>query len=264
LINISHSFRSLKYILKHLFHKDTSSMALRDLIKVLLDTDRHYYIFNLIEIRREFLLRNVNNLDLSDLGAGSKTGEIKSRSISSIVKNSASNSWQCQVMFRLIKELKFTRILELGTAAGISTSYFASASTNSKVYTMEGDPGIAKIANTTFNKLLLKNIELIQGNFDHTLDETLRRIDQVDLAFLDGNHRKEATLRYFDKILTKCNENSVIIIDDNHWSAGMEEAWNIIAKHPKVKGSIDFYLFGIVFLSNNFTGKGLFLPRQLS
>jgi hypothetical protein len=58
------------------------------------------------------------------------------------------------------------------------------------------------------------------------------------LIYFDGNHQKQATLDYFDLLPTQlmilCG-----FFDDIHWSAAMEEAWEIIKLHPKVTVTID-------------------------
>jgi predicted O-methyltransferase YrrM len=68
-----------------------------------------------------------------------------------------------------------------------------------------------------------------------------------DLVFFDGNHKKEPTLSYFEQCLPHIHPGTIFLFDDIHWSAGMEEAWNIIRNHPKVRVSIDLYHLGIVF-----------------
>ena len=68
-----------------------------------------------------------------------------------------------------------------------------------------------------------------------------------DLIFIDGNHRKEPTLSYFEKLLPLVHNDSVMILDDIHWSKEMEEAWEEIKKHPSVKVTIDTFFQGFVF-----------------
>ena len=78
---------------------------------------------------------------------------------------------------------------------------------------------------------------------------------------MDGNHRKEPTLRYFRLILEKINNNSVIIVDDIHWSSEMEEAWEEIKSDPAVHMSIDLFFMGLVFFKDEFKIKQHFTIR---
>jgi len=68
-----------------------------------------------------------------------------------------------------------------------------------------------------------------------------------DLIYFDGNHQKEATLHYFEKLLPLAHNDSVFIFDDIHWSGEMEEAWEQIKAHPRVRVSVDTFYWGLVF-----------------
>ena len=68
-----------------------------------------------------------------------------------------------------------------------------------------------------------------------------------NLIYFDGNHSKKATLEYFELLLPTLTNDAVWIFDDIHWSKDMEEAWEIIKNHSKVKVTIDTFQWGIVF-----------------
>ena len=87
----------------------------------------------------------------------------------------------------------------------------------------------------------------MEGRFEDTLTVALKKLGSVDLVYIDGNHRKEALLDYFDRCLNYIHNNSVIVCDDIHASKGMEEAWNIIIQRPGVTVSLDFFYSGWVF-----------------
>ncbi len=80
-----------------------------------------------------------------------------------------------------------------------------------------------------------------------------------DLVFIDGNHTKEATLRYFEVFLKKNNKEFAILFDDIYWSKGMTEAWETIKKNKKVNLSIDFYSFGLVFIGKDISKQDIVL-----
>jgi predicted O-methyltransferase YrrM len=151
--------------------------------------------------------------------------------------------------------------LELGTSFGITSSYLAAADPNAKVYTIEGSPAIANIAQITFGRFDLKNIELVTGNFTDVLPGLLARLKTIDLAFIDGNHRKEPTLDYFQQLLKHSTPSTILIFDDIHWSAGMEEAWAEIQQHPSITLTIDLFFIGIVFLNPDINHKQQFSIR---
>jgi predicted O-methyltransferase YrrM len=98
----------------------------------------------------------------------------------------------------------------------------------------------------------LRNVEQITGHFDAELPALLKKVKQVDLAFLDGNHQLEPTLRYFEWLLSKKTSGSVFIIDDIYWSQEMKTAWETIKQHPEVRCTIDLFQFGLVFFREEF------------
>ena len=85
-------------------------------------------------------------------------------------------------------------ILELGTSLGVTSAYLASAKPDATLITMEGSASIASIAKSNLKQLNLNNVRVVEGNFDETLSNTLSNIQQIDFAFLDGNHRYQPTI----------------------------------------------------------------------
>ena len=148
------------------------------------------------------------------------------------------------VCFRVVNYFKPSTILEIGTSLGFTTSYISNANKKSKITTIEGDPTIANIAKSNFQILKLKNVEIINDNFDNILETLFKQ--KYDLVFFDGNHSKEATLRYFNWAKDNSNENTIFIFDDIYWSKGMTEAWETIKKHPQVTVTIDTFFWGFV------------------
>jgi predicted O-methyltransferase YrrM len=139
------------------------------------------------------------------------------------------------------------KIMELGTSLGITTSYLAAANPNSSVFTLEGASEVAAIAKTNFQQLGLGNVQIVIGNFDHTLAALLNNLDYLDFVFVDGNHRYEPTLQYFQQLKPKMRAHSILIFDDIHWSKEMEAAWETIKEDPAITVSIDLFFIGIVF-----------------
>ena len=68
------------------------------------------------------------------------------------------------------------------------------------------------------------------------------------MAFIDGNHNKKSTIEYFEIILKKSNNNTILVFDDIHWSNKMEDAWKYIKESKETTVTIDLFFIGIVFL----------------
>jgi len=131
----------------------------------------------------------------------------------------------------------------------------------STIYTIEGVDSIAEKAEENMADWGCKNVRIEKGNLDTNLCELLVRISKPDLVFMDGNHQEEATKRYFLQLLPHLSDTSMLIVDDIHWSTGMEEAWFFIQSHERVTLTLDFFQFGIVLLNPTFLGKSHFRIR---
>ena len=203
---------------------------------------------NSIEALRKELCQSKKEIQITDFGAGSIINNSKTRKIKDIAKNSAKNEKFGRLLYRIIKFYRPKNIIELGTSLGISTSYLAQADSNTNVFTFEGCPVTATIAQENFDKQKIKNTSIILGDFNLTLANKLKEILIIDLAFIDGNHQEKPTINYFEQCLKYSNKNTIFIFDDIHWSRGMENAWGYIKEHKKTTLTIDLFFVGIVFL----------------
>jgi len=213
-----------------------------------LEDDRFFYAYASIEQERERLLNSAEKVEVADFGAGGMHGNLSTRTISKIAARSLKPPKYARLLFRLVQHYQCKRVLELGTCLGITTSYLASARADTSVTTMEGAAAYAEKAREVFQRLGLKNIQLIEGNFDDTLSGVLSVSEPWDLIFIDGNHRLEPTLRYFEQLLLHAHGGTIFVMDDIHWSQEMEQAWHQIQAHPSVTLTIDLFFIGLVFI----------------
>lgn len=200
-------------------------------------------------------------LNVEDLGAGSAVSKKKQRTSRSIAKNAIKPKKYGQLLFRIVRHYKPENIIELGTSLGVTSLYLSIANPGGQVTTIEGSAEVAAFARKHLAIFGLQNLTLITGNFDDVLPVILKGINSVDLAFIDGNHRLEPTLKYFNELLPKTTGNSIMIFDDIHWSREMEQAWETIKEHPLVHCSIDLFFTGIVFFRQEFREKQDFRIR---
>jgi len=212
-----------------------------------------FYCYSSIEKERKKLLTNQNSINVTDYGSGSLVLKNPEKKISGIAKYSLKSQKHAQLLFRLVNHFESKHILELGTSFGITTSYLASVSSRSTVISLEGCPEISKIANSVFNNLDIKNIEIITGNINETLTPALGKLKSIDFVFFDGNHQKQATLNYFNTCLPFAHNNSVFVIDDIHLNKEMEQAWAEIKDIKEVMVTIDLFHLGIVLFKKEFT-----------
>ncbi|MBL7813659.1 MAG: class I SAM-dependent methyltransferase [Saprospiraceae bacterium] len=248
-------------------------------VEAVLEDDRTFYVFREAEILRGELLNSNDSIEVEDFGAGSHVSGLKKvRKVREIAASALSPAFQCAWLFRLVQFSKPLSIIELGTSLGVSTLYLTEGSPRqAQVLTLEGSKTIADLARRnfdwyydTFLKIGLKRnnpdildfssyekniktdfeknkIQILVGTFDQTLQKALNQVKKLDFAFIDGNHRREPTLAYFNQCLAYAHEGTVLVFDDIHWSEDMESAWATIQSHPSVRLTIDLFWCGIVF-----------------
>ncbi len=214
--------------------------------KVIRDETPYYY-YEIIESIRSGVLLDQRSIDVRDYGTGGLRSQQRHLKISYIAKNFVQAARNAQLLSRLVNHFRPQRILEIGTSLGISTLYLAFPSGQSSVITLEGCENTAALAQQNFRTAGIKNIEIITGEFDMSLQVALDRPGQFDFVYFDGNHSKSATIRYFEFCLKKKNEGSIFVFDDIHWSREMSSAWSLIRSHEEVSISIDLFHVGILF-----------------
>jgi predicted O-methyltransferase YrrM len=214
-----------------------------------------------LEQLRKALFADKRLLTIEDMGAGSRVAASKERTVRQLAATAVKPKKYSQLFYRLVKNYQPKTIIELGTSLGLTTAFLASAYPAATVYTIEGSTAIREVACHNFEQLSLTNIQSLQGNFDQVLPVLLQKIPSVDLAYIDGNHRYQPTLDYFHQLLQKAHNNTILVFDDIHWSAEMEQAWNEIKQHPSVRCTVDIFFLGFVFFRSEFRTRQDFTIR---
>lgn len=241
----------LKYFWQYYWRAQTRfrihSPFVYQLVDKVIEDDRQYYIFDALAKLRGQLLQKHEAIEILDLGAGSRKKQDKHRKVRDIVRHSVSPQWQCQLLFRLVNFLQAEYRLEIGSSIGLSSLYQFFPNQQAPFITLEGSPELAKLARQNFTKMDATGLQLLEGPFEDTLPAALQKLGQLDYAFIDGNHAKEPTLRYFEACLPYIHAQSVLVFDDIYWSDEMAKAWETIKSHPKVTLTIDLFWAGLVF-----------------
>ena len=224
-------------------------------------------------------------LEIEDLGAGSAWKAPSRRSVGDITRRAAKPAKLGQLLYRVARYYRPVRVVELGTSLGFSTAYLAAGvraafagegvrgeggvggdgagvkgGDAGRVWTIEGSGQVAAAAERNLGLLGLE-AKVVVGNFDLVLPGVLEEMGGVDLAFVDGNHRRDPTLAYFNQLMEHVGGPAVLIFDDIHWSEEMEEAWMTIKNDPRVYLTIDLFFIGLVFLREEFKVKQDFVIR---
>ena len=250
----------IKSYIKFLFHSKNEhgvhSPFVFDLVTKCFYDNTKYPEYETLKSYRKSLLENKNTIEVTDFGVGSRVFKSNTREISKIAQTAGITPKNAELLFRIVYYFQPKSILEIGTSLGLATSALSLGNKNAQIITLEGCPNTIATAKKMFQVSSFKfpnnNVEFVNTEFNLYFEnfkpETLNLKPQIfDLVYFDGNHSKKATLDYFEALLPTISNDSVWIFDDIHWSADMEEAWEIIKNHPKVSVTIDTFQWGIVF-----------------
>lgn len=200
-----------------------------------------------IENYRQNFATNHDKIKIYDLGARA-SAHPRVKKVSDIAVREAVTDHYGRLLYNLVSDFKPSTMIELGTSLGIGSLYMALGNPSGKLYTIEGAAEKAKLANQ-YLKAYTNNVEVITGNFDDKLTEVLSAIGKVDFAFIDGNHRKEFTIKYFEELLKYSHDKTIFVFDDIYWSPGMADAWKYLVKHERVRVSLDLFRMGVILIN---------------
>ncbi len=224
------------------------SPLLYDFIVSVFQDKRHYYAFDWLSNLYRQLRQDDTLLEVQDFGAGSKLLQGQQRKVSAIAATSLSPPRKAEFLFRLVAWHRPKRILEMGTCLGFSTLYLRHGALSADLHTMEGCEAYAQYAQTLFKRMAPSSPVLHVGPFEQTLPGVVAQLKDIDLVFLDGNHRSEPLLAYFEAILPKLSPAAIVVVDDIRWSDDMLAAWKSLSQHDSVRMSVDLGQMGLLFM----------------
>ena len=215
-----------------------------DLVTKCFNDKKIYPEYEILKSHRKALRSDSSMVEMKDFGQGSRVFKGNARKVSAVVKNAGMRKKRQKLLFRMAKYFKSETVLELGTSLGMGTVALSLSNEFSAINTVEGCPNTLSKAQEYFEKFNLHNIQIHQELFSEFLENTST---QFDLIFIDGDHNGERTLGYFNSLLNKVHNDSLIIFDDIYWSKDMTVAWQKIIANENVTVSIDTFQWGLVF-----------------
>ncbi|WP_295829646.1 class I SAM-dependent methyltransferase [uncultured Winogradskyella sp.] len=235
----------IKFLLKSTNEHGVHSPFVYNFITKCLYDKKKYNNYDDLKAYRSQLLNSKESLEITDFGAGSKRMSNSKRRVSKMVKISSSSFKDTQLLFRISQYFKFKNTLELGTSLGVGTQALALGHSKNKITTVEGCHNTFQFSEKNLKALHLSNIICNNSDFRSAISQLHQ--ESFDCIYFDGHHNKEATLAYFNLLISKAHNNSVFIFDDIYWSRDMTQAWETILKDPRVIISIDCFILGFIF-----------------
>jgi predicted O-methyltransferase YrrM len=245
-------FRAIKYLnyillSSHRKGHGIHSPFVYDLVSKVFRRKTDPFVILKVELVRKKLISDNRRISVKDLGSRSGSLKTNLRKVSEVARYSAVPVKYGRFLSNMAAEFGQQLIIELGTSLGISAMYLAASCPDSVVCTVEGCPITAGVARQNFVEAGFKNIMVLVGPFEEILPGFATIGVTPGLVFIDGNHRKEPVIKYFNLMAELSDTSTVIIIDDIDYSKEMAEAWDKIRLHKKVSVSIDIFRMGILF-----------------
>jgi len=171
----------------------------------------------------------------NDSSIGIKHGLMTGKKLVKVSTNPYQGEYLTKLTIHTARKINdHIKILELGTAAGISGMYLLAGMalvSGGHLITFEGSQALAELSEHNLHEFVVSNgllnvdFEIIVGNFDDTLESYIHSDNAaIHMAFIDRNHQKEPTLRYHKVIRNVVHECGLIVHDDISWSQDMPEA----------------------------------------
>ena len=180
------------------------------------DTDR-------LEARRA-------ELSLSDeevANASEALGIVDRAAVGTKVASDSSSTAKAGLLARLVERVQPERVVEFGSAFGISGGYLVSAlqrAGGGVFSTVEATAARSSIAGETIGLVHAPDVvvDRVVGLFDEQLD----LLNDAGFVFIDGNHYAEPTHRYVEAALSRGSVELVVVLDDiAGYSQEMDAAW---------------------------------------
>lgn len=227
----------LKYYFSALNKYKVHSPFVFEFLNEILEDDRFYHSFGIIENYRRNLLGNGSKINASG----------KEQTINQLAKAKNISNKIGEFLFKTVHLYKPKTILTVGANLGIASLYQATPNSKAKLVAIEPSVSIAQQTNTFFKQLGIQNIEIKAGNIREHLALSLKKMPVLDFIYFNDFWGKDTTFAYFETCLSSCNPNSVFVIRSPYDSAESIAFWEAAKTHKKVKLSIDLYDLGFLF-----------------
>jgi predicted O-methyltransferase YrrM len=147
-------------------------------------------------------------------------------------------------LYFLMLELQPDRVLELGTAHGLSGLHIIAAleaSQRGHLNTVELDPTRRALAVTAFERFFpgSNRWTSVESSFSDGLPGLAEDVAPIDVIFEDGPHTYEATMEAFEGSIACLKPGGLYIVDDICFDPQQEQAWVAIRNDRRIEASLE-------------------------
>ncbi|MEO6190286.1 MAG: class I SAM-dependent methyltransferase [Saprospiraceae bacterium] len=245
-------FGKIRSLIEYYLKSDTiyrlHAPSFYNLAQTVFEKKDYYYDFDILH---NIYYEVINNKDCIHPNPFADQRNQSHKSIGDFALRALHNPKELQKLYKLVRWFKPKSILELGGCMGVSSLCLRLASYNAEIISIEGNEQFVEVAKNNSQNQILKPIKFIHSLFEPALETLLDK--KFDMVILDGDHSYDATITLINKLLPLLEENSMILMDDIHWSSGMYKAWKEIKRNKRFSSSLEALRWGLLFTNKSLT-----------
>jgi len=227
----------LKYYFSALNKYKVHSPFVFEFLNEVLEDDRYYHSFGVIENYRRNLLGNASKIN--------RNGNVLT--INQLTKSKSISAKLGALLFKTVHLYKPKTILSIGTNLGIASLYQATPNSKAQLINLETSIPLAQQTTFFLKQLGIKNIQVTGGSITEVLPSVLKKLTTIDQVYFNDFWGTELTTNYFDTCSSYFTPNTIFIFREPYASDERLAFWQTIKAHNKVKLSIDLYDLGFLF-----------------
>ncbi|PAP76217.1 class I SAM-dependent methyltransferase [Rubrivirga marina] len=214
-----------------------------------------------IDALRGRLRRSPDAVEVVDYGAGSAGSNAPERAVAEVYRRAATGPAWGRFLFGLVRGMKPTGVLELGTNLGLGAAHLAAAlalneaegAPHGRLVTLEGAPKLAALAAGHLARLGhgvgdddACRVQVVVGPFAETLGPTAAAEGPFDLVFVDGHHEAAAALAYLATLRPHLADGALVVLDDVEPGRDVRAAWDALTAGPGAPPSFYAGKYGLL------------------
>jgi predicted O-methyltransferase YrrM len=156
------------------------------------------------------------------------------------------------LLMRLVRELRPSSCLELGTGFGVSAAYQAAALelNGSGTLTSLDIADMTRIAEPALARIGLgERVSLHSGMIEDTLANAVTAAAPIEYALLDADHTEAGTIEAFEGVVAGAAPGAILAFDDINWTDEMARAWGRIRSDDRIETAISIRRLGIAVIA---------------
>lgn len=146
-----------------------------------------------------------------------------------------------RLIYSLVRLFKPSRIVEIGSAFGVSTMYIAEAvrmNGAGEVVGIEYEGWRADIANACLAQHWQGIARVETGPAEEVFPRLRDQYGVFDFAFVDAVHKFDNTVGYHQMLCTTSTASTIAVYDDMNWSADMERVWDYLCRQDQISDAL--------------------------